>query len=81
MTSLNILFIFCERITLIYRYFIHRWQIHDDLFETFSWINVKPNPELVIVILIAPKTDHDMVLPTVHANSCHVGFIKGRLKF
>lgn len=48
-------------------------------------INVESNPELVIVMLVASRTDskwfHDIVIPAVDAKYCRIRFLKGRLKF
>ena len=44
-----------------------------------------PNPKLVIVMLVASRTNtkwfHDIVFPAVNAGYCHIQFLKGRLKF
>lgn len=48
-------------------------------------INVKSNPNLVIVMLFAARTDtkwfHEIVLPAETRGYCRKEFIKGRLKF
>jgi phage N-6-adenine-methyltransferase len=48
-------------------------------------INVQSNPKLVVVMLVASRTDskwfHDIVIPAMTANYCRIEFIKGRLKF
>jgi phage N-6-adenine-methyltransferase len=48
-------------------------------------INVKSNPKLAIVMLVASRTDskwfHDIVIPSVAAKYCQIRFLRDRLKF
>ena len=48
-------------------------------------INVKKNPELVMVMLVGFRTDtkwfYEIVLPSEEKGYCHIEFIIGRLKF
>jgi phage N-6-adenine-methyltransferase len=48
-------------------------------------INAKKNPEIVIVMLLATRTDtkwfHDIVLESRLMGYCEIQFIRGRIKF
>jgi phage N-6-adenine-methyltransferase len=78
---------------------LHSWRnvntfVNPPYSEAADWIakaheqylkNVKSNPELVIVMLVASRTDtkwfHDIILPACDAGYCQMKFLRGRLKF